>query len=105
MCAGFRFDQLRSDPHPPTCFAHRAFQHVAHAEFAPDLFHINYLALVSDARIAGDHEQPADAGEGGDDLLELTPRRVVPAILGISQRPKIDQRSRSLDTVGDGRSR
>src|SRR6516225_9742917 len=56
--------------HPPARFAHRAFEHVAHTKLAPDLFHIDGLALVSEARIARDHEQPADAGKLGDDLLD-----------------------------------
>ena len=41
--------------------AHAAFQHVAHAELAPDLLHVDGAALVGEARIAGDHEQPAQA--------------------------------------------
>jgi len=36
----------------------------------PDLLHIDRLAFVGKARIAGDHEQPADARERSDDLLD-----------------------------------
>jgi len=46
------------------------FKYIAHAQFAPDLLHVDRLALVGEARIAGDHEQPADAGERSDDLLD-----------------------------------
>src|SRR6266404_4808572 len=35
-----------------------------------DLLHIDGLPFVGEARIAGDDEEPADAGEGGDDLLD-----------------------------------
>ena len=70
MRAGGRVDQLSGDPHPPAGFAHRAFEHIAHAKLSPDLLHIDGLALVSETRIAGDDEQPADAGEGGDDVLD-----------------------------------
>src|SRR5271165_1900610 len=58
------------DADPVAALAHRAFEHVAHAELAPDLFHIDGLALVSEARIAGDDEEPADAAQRGDDLLD-----------------------------------
>ena len=61
MRAGDRIDQLRGDAHPVAALAHRAFEHVAHAEFAADLLHVDGLPFVGEARIAGDHEQPADA--------------------------------------------
>jgi hypothetical protein len=69
MRAGGRVDQLPGNADPIAALAHRAFEHIAHAEIAPDLLHIDGLALVREARIAGDDEQPADAGERGDDLL------------------------------------
>jgi hypothetical protein len=61
---------LRGDAYPPARFADRAFEHVAHAELAPDLLHVDGLALVGKTRIAGDYEEPTDAGECGDDLLD-----------------------------------
>jgi hypothetical protein len=72
MRAGERIDQLRGDADAAAPFAHRAFEHVAHAEFAPDLLHVDGLALVREARIAGDDEQPADAGQCRGDLLDHT---------------------------------
>jgi hypothetical protein len=63
-------DQLRGDPHTTAGLAHRAFEDIAHAELAPDLLHIDRLALVGEARIPGDDEEPADARERGDDLLD-----------------------------------
>src|SRR6266446_4690182 len=43
--------------------APRSFEDIAHAELAADLLHIDRLALVSDARVAGYDEEPADPGE------------------------------------------
>ena len=54
MRAISRFDQLRSDPHAIASFAHRTFEELADAELTPDLLHIDRLAFVRKARIAGD---------------------------------------------------
>src|SRR5262249_51626954 len=70
MRAGGRLDQLPSDTDPLASFAYRAFEDIAHAELTPDLLHIDGLALVCKARIPSDHEEPADAAERGDDLLD-----------------------------------
>ena len=70
MRAGLRLDQLRRDAHPVARFAHAAFEHVAHSQFAGDLPHVDGSAFVGGARVAGDNEQPADARERGDDLLD-----------------------------------
>src|SRR5208282_2751657 len=45
-------------------------EHIADAEFAADLLHLDYLALVGEGRIAGDDEEPPDARQRGDDLLD-----------------------------------
>ena len=45
MRAGRGIDQLRGDAHALAGLAHRAFEHVAHAEFAPDLLHVDRLPL------------------------------------------------------------
>ena len=66
MRAGGYVDQLASDTDPIAALAHRAFEHVAHAKLAPDLLHIDGLSLVGEGRIAGDHEQPGDAGKGAE---------------------------------------
>ena len=57
--------------------AHAAFQDVAHAELPPDLPHVHGAALVGEARIAGDDEQPADLRERGDDVLDHAVGEVV----------------------------
>src|SRR6516225_4766222 len=63
-------DQLRGDAHATACLAHGAFEHIAHAEFAPDLLHIDGAAFVGEARVASDDEEPFDPREGSDDLLD-----------------------------------
>jgi hypothetical protein len=45
--------QLCCDAHATACFADRAFEDVANAEFASDLFQFDCLALVSGAGVCG----------------------------------------------------
>jgi hypothetical protein len=45
-------------------------RHVEDAQLASDQLHIDVLALVGEARIASDDEQPANAGECCNDLLD-----------------------------------
>src|SRR5208282_2311958 len=59
MPAGRRLDQLRGHPHSIAGLAHAAFKHVAHAQLAPDLFHVDRAALEGEARVARDDEQRA----------------------------------------------
>src|ERR1700720_3831458 len=70
MRPGFSLDQLRADADAVAASPHRALEDIAHAEFAPDLLHVDRLALVGEGRIAREHEQPANAAERGDDLLD-----------------------------------
>ena len=70
MRAALRVNQLRSDGDATGRLAHRAFEHVADSELAPDLLNVDGLAPVAETRIAGDDEEPADAAERGDDLLD-----------------------------------
>ena len=51
-------------------FADAAFEHIAHAEFAPDLPDVWRLALVGEARIARDHEQRRGTRQRRDDVLD-----------------------------------
>jgi hypothetical protein len=76
MRAACCIDQLCVDAYPVSALSYRAFQHVADAELTADLLNIDRLALVREARIAGDNEQPADAGERGDDLLDHAVREM-----------------------------
>ena len=70
MHAGLGFDQLRGDADPFACLAHRPSEHIERAQLAADSLHIDSLALRGEARIAGDHEEPADAAQAGDDVLD-----------------------------------
>src|SRR5215469_1733578 len=69
MRAGGRVDQLTGDAYPAAGFAHRAFEHRTDAQLAADLLHVDGLAFVGEARIAGDDEEPAYAAERRHDLL------------------------------------
>src|SRR6266481_2053688 len=71
MCTGDGLDQLRSDAYALAGLAHRSLQEVADTQLLPDLLHVNGLALVGEARIAGDNEEPTNATERGDDLLDM----------------------------------
>jgi hypothetical protein len=50
----------------------RAFEHIAHAQFARHLLHIDRTPFVGEARITRDDKQPADARQRRDDLLDHT---------------------------------
>jgi hypothetical protein len=82
MRAGASVDQLLGDPHPVPGCANRPFEHIANAELAPDLLHIDGLPFVGEARIAGDDEEPADTGERRDDLLDHAVGKIF--LLGIA---------------------
>src|SRR5690242_20712198 len=41
MRAGHRVDQLAGDAHLHSRFAHRAFEHIANPQLAPDLLHVS----------------------------------------------------------------
>ena len=56
MRGACRVDQLTGDAHAVARFAHAALKHVAHAQFAADLLHVDGLTLVGETRIAGDDE-------------------------------------------------
>lgn len=93
MAAVLGVDELAGDAHAAAHLAHAAFQHVAHAEFAPDLLHIHRAALVGEARVPRDDEQPADARQAGDDVLDHAVGEIV--LIGIAAQ--VDERQH-----GDG---
>src|SRR5262245_38766381 len=64
-----RIHELRANAKPISGAAHATFQHITHAELARDLLHINRAVLVDKGGIAGNDEQPADAGEAGGQVL------------------------------------
>src|ERR1700749_2972080 len=63
-------DKLSTDAGPLPRLSNRTFQYIADTEFAPDLFHIDGLPLVREARIAGDHKEPLDPRQCGDDFVD-----------------------------------
>jgi hypothetical protein len=84
--AGRCIDELRRDAHTVGRFAHAAFKNIAHAELAPDLLYVHCAALVGEARIAGDDEQPAHARERADNVFhhpvgEIVLRRIAAHVL------------------------
>ena len=55
MRTALSIDELARDSDPVVRLTNAAFQHVAHAEFATDLFYVYWLALVGKTRVAGDN--------------------------------------------------
>src|SRR5262252_4290686 len=70
MAARFGIDELACDAHAVCCSAHAALEHVANAKVAANLRHTDGAALVGEARIAGDHEEPPYMRKRSDDVLD-----------------------------------
>ena len=68
--AGFGIAELGRDPQPAGVAAHRAVQHVAHAERLADRAHVDLVAAVAERRAARDHEQLLQPGERVDDVVD-----------------------------------
>ena len=66
MSTGGGVDQLGGDAHAPACLAHQAYERVADAQIATDLFLVSRLALMCERRITGDDKEPADPRECRD---------------------------------------
>src|SRR5215472_15241455 len=62
--------QLRGNADTISSLANRALQHIQNPKFSADLFHVHCSTLVGEARIAGDHKEPADARQCGNDLFD-----------------------------------
>ena len=101
MAAGCRIDELRADAQPLAGAAHAAFEHVADAELARDLFHVDRTVLVDERRVAGDDEQPADAGEPGDQVLGNAVGKIL--LIGIAAHIG-ERQDRDRGTVGQRQS-
>jgi hypothetical protein len=56
MHTGCGVDELSGDPHTLSVSPYTTFKHIAHAQLAADLLHINRSSLVGEARIARDDE-------------------------------------------------
>jgi hypothetical protein len=61
MGTGSRVKQLRANADAISSPANRAFHHIQDPKLPADLFHVHCSTLVSEARISGDHKEPADA--------------------------------------------
>src|SRR6185503_14473002 len=72
MHTGGGIDELTGNSNTVTGLAYAAFQYIAYAKFASDLFYVNCTILVDEAGIAGDHEQPVHPRQGGYDLFHDT---------------------------------
>src|SRR3984893_3488466 len=77
-----RIYTLRGDAPSAAGFAHRTLENITDGQVTPDLLHVDRLALVGKARIPGDDEEPADAGQRGDDLLDHAISKIF--LLGIT---------------------
>src|SRR3972149_10863116 len=69
VIAGRRLDELPGDPDPVAALSDAAFEDVPNPELASDLADIHVPALVGEARVARDHEQPSQPREAGEDVL------------------------------------
>jgi hypothetical protein len=70
MGASGCINELGRDAQAPSRIAHRAFEHIVHAELTVDFLHVDRLPSVGKARIASHDKQPAELRKRGDDLLE-----------------------------------
>ena len=70
MRAAGGIDQLRGDANAVSALADAAFQDISHAELLGRLPHVDRLALVDEAGIAGDDPQPRQLRQGRDNVLD-----------------------------------
>ena len=82
MRPGRRIDELARDAHAVRRLAQAALQHIAHAELAAHLLRIHGSALVGEARVARDDEEPADARQRRDDVFHHAIGEIV--LLGVA---------------------
>jgi hypothetical protein len=82
VCAVRGVDKLAGNAHPVAGLAHASFQHVAHAELATDLPHIDRLALVGEGRVARDDIQLRQLRKISDDVFANTVGKIL--LFGIS---------------------
>src|SRR5258705_7127184 len=62
--------QLPRDTDPVSRLPQTAFENIPHAQFAPDLLHIDRAVLVSEAGIARDDEQAGKPRQRSYDLFD-----------------------------------
>ena len=69
MLAGFGVDKLAGDADALARGPHAPFEEITHTEILRDLPHVDRFALVDEARIASDDEQPTQPRQRRDDVL------------------------------------
>src|SRR5258708_35720011 len=84
MGARCSIHELSRDAHPALGLAHATFDDVPHTKLAADLLFVHRLAFVSKTRVASDHEQPADARQGGDDIFHDAVGKII--LLGVAAK-------------------
>src|SRR5262245_9673796 len=72
MCSRCRVDELSTDAHFVSRFAHTAFEHITHHQLEPELLHIDCAALVGEAGVPCDDEETAKARQRSDYFLDNT---------------------------------
>jgi hypothetical protein len=70
MRASSGINELGGDANAFSTLAYGTFEHVAHAQFAADLLHIDRSTFVRERGVARDDEQSANATERGDDFFD-----------------------------------
>src|SRR6516164_2703161 len=70
-------DQLYVHPKPVAAALHRTFKNVSDVQLAPDLLHVNGLALEGERRVVSDHERAADARQVRGQALGYTINEVI----------------------------
>src|SRR5215472_10345754 len=69
VLASLSLNKLGSNTDAVTGSAQATFKHVAHAQLASDLLHVDSATFVAERGVAGDHEQRRIARQRGDDVL------------------------------------
>ena len=69
MVARFGVDELHVDAHSVSAALNAAFEEIADVQLAPDGFHVERFAFVSERRIAGDHDRASYARKIGREAL------------------------------------
>src|SRR6476660_7096742 len=70
MGTGRCIDHLPGHANATAGLAYAAFEDIANAKLSADLLHVHRASLVSQARVVRDDEQPLDACEASDYVVD-----------------------------------
>jgi hypothetical protein len=70
--AVFPINELARDPHARASFPHASFQDKSYPELLSYLLDLYRFALVSERRVAGDHEEARHIRQVGNNILRNT---------------------------------